>query len=106
MAVNEQRLTRHEQLLLDGIESALNQDRALVRSMRRARKPRSVWLSLSVALLAVASVFLVVTGIRTQDPAVICAFAVLWPLTMLQGFRLLCRWTEVRGGRTVARPPS
>ncbi|MFJ9118708.1 hypothetical protein ACIRJO_24500 [Streptomyces sp. NPDC102394] len=48
----------------------------------------------AVTLLGAASLFLLVVGIRTADPGVIRSFAAAWPLTLLQGFRLLCRWTE------------
>jgi hypothetical protein len=66
---------------------------------RRPRRPVSRrWLPLSTAALLGASVFLVVMGVRTSNPAVLWCFAVLWPLTLLQGFRLLCR-----AGREAAR---
>lgn len=102
-------LSTHERLALRNIEAELSCDRRLARSMRGhaghrlrlARKIRGhpasrLWLPLSVALLACASLFLVVMGIRTADPAVICCFAALWPFTVLQAFRLLRRAT--RGG--------
>ncbi|MGP4049160.1 hypothetical protein [Streptomyces sp. 2A115] len=60
-----------------------------------------------------ASVFLMATGIRTSDggirtsdggtrtsvPAVIWAFAAVWPLTLILAFRLLCRWPKPRDSR-------
>ncbi|KUN26628.1 hypothetical protein AQJ23_15875 [Streptomyces antibioticus] len=93
-------LSPHERLALYRIEAELNADRRLTRRMRHhtgrgLRNPvpvsRRCWLPLSTAALLSASVFLVVMGIRTSYPAVLWCFAVLWPLTLLQGFRLLCR---------------
>ncbi|MFF1299796.1 MULTISPECIES: hypothetical protein [unclassified Streptomyces] len=46
------------------------------------------------ALLGTASVFLAVVGVKTSDLAVLWAFTVLWPVTLLQAFRLLCRWSR------------
>ncbi|WP_258314687.1 DUF3040 domain-containing protein [Streptomyces sp. Act143] len=101
-------LSPHERLALSRMEAELSADRRLTRRMRRqvrrrahrlvrpgARRPVSRrWLPLSTAALLSASVFLVVMGVRTSEPAVLWCFAVLWPLTLLQGFRLLCRATE------------
>lgn len=90
-------LSPHERLALRRIEAELSADRRLTRRMRhhmsrRLRRPVSRrWLPLSTAALLSASVFLVVMGVRTSDPAVLWCFAALWPLTLLQGFRLLCR---------------
>jgi hypothetical protein len=90
-------LSPHERLALRRMEAELSADRRLTRRMRhhmnrRLRRPVSRrWLPLSTAALLSASVFLVVMGVRTSDPAVLWCFAVLWPLTLLQGFRLLCR---------------
>ena len=102
-------LSSHERLALRSIEAELSCDRRLARSMRGhaghrlrlARKTRGhpgsrLWLPFSVALLACASLFLVVMGIRTADPALICGFAGLWPFTVLLAFRLLRRAS--RGG--------
>lgn len=47
-------------------------------------------------LLGTASVFLAVVGVRTSDLAVLWAFAVLWPVPLLQAFRPLCRWSRPR----------
>ena len=52
-----------------------------------------------MTLLAPASVVLMVAGIRTSDPAVIWAFAGVWPLTLLLAFRLLCRWSTPSDSR-------
>jgi hypothetical protein len=96
-------LSPHERLTLRYIEAELRGDRRLARRMRR--RGSRVWLPLSVAALACASLVLIVLGIRTSDPAVIWCFAALWPLTLLQAFRLLCRavprmrsrWGELGG---------
>lgn len=98
LIVNEQNehddivLSPHERLTLRHIEADLGVDRRLVRRMGRLRRPRQ-WrlLAVSVAMLTCTSLFLAVLGIRTSDPAVIWTFAALWPLTLLQAFRLLCR---------------
>ncbi|MFJ1604526.1 hypothetical protein ACIOHS_14325 [Streptomyces sp. NPDC088253] len=46
------------------------------------------WLPLSVASLTCASLLLLVMGILTSNPAVLCCFAALWPVTLLLAFRL------------------
>ncbi|MHC3469810.1 DUF3040 domain-containing protein [Streptomyces sp. 7R007] len=97
------RLPDHEQRILDELERVLSRDRRLARRMR-ARRPRRrpdparlaayrprlwtalLWLAVSVALMT--------AGIVTSDPAVIWAFAAVWPVTLFTVFRLLCRWTE------------
>lgn len=91
-------LSSHERLALRNIEAELSCDRRLVRSMRRHPGSR-IWLPLSVALLACGSLFLVVVGIRTEEPGVIWCFAGVWPFTLLQAFRLLRRATG-GGART------
>ncbi|MEV6945020.1 DUF3040 domain-containing protein [Streptomyces sp. NPDC051172] len=83
-------LSSHERLALRSIEAELSCDRRLARSMRGEAGSR-LWLPLSVALSACASLFLLVMGICTSDPIVIWCFAGLWPYTLLQVFRLLCR---------------
>ncbi|RPF30652.1 DUF3040 domain-containing protein [Streptomyces sp. TLI_185] len=83
-------LSSHERLALRSIEAELSCDRRLARVMRR-RPGSRLWLPLSAALLACSSLFLVVMGIRTADPVVVWCFAGLWPFTVLQAFRLLCR---------------
>ncbi|MEU9392911.1 hypothetical protein AB0D86_23275 [Streptomyces sp. NPDC048324] len=59
--------------------------------MRAGRSIRPFWPLPAVTLLGAASLFLLVVGIRTSKPGVIWAFAAVWPLPLLQGFRLLCR---------------
>ncbi|MEU4035416.1 DUF3040 domain-containing protein [Streptomyces collinus] len=97
------RLSPRERVALLIIEAELRQDRRLVHRMRatpgRFRRHRGLWLPLAFLLLACASVFAAVVGIRTSDPSLLWCFALLWPLTLLQGFRLLCRTTR-------RRPPS
>ncbi|MBV2352965.1 hypothetical protein KUM39_01100 [Streptomyces sp. J2-1] len=66
---------------------------------RRRRRDR--WLPLAVLLLALASVLVAVLGIRTSDRIPLWCFAVLWPLTMFQAYRLLRR--TVRGRRSRGR---
>lgn len=100
------RLPDHEQRLLDEIERALCRDRRLarrLRTLRRSRWPDVPALlrrvasyrphTLTVALLCALSVGLMVTGMVTSAPAVIWAFAVVWPPTLFAVFRLLCRWS-------------
>ncbi|WP_405733347.1 DUF3040 domain-containing protein [Streptomyces sp. NBC_00028] len=107
-------LSPHERLALRRIEAELSGDRRLTRRMHRLLHqpayrqhhragrphhragrpaPRRA-LPLSTAALLSASVFLVVMGVRTSDPVLLWCFAALWPLTLLQAFRLLCRVTE------------
>ncbi|MEU9169859.1 DUF3040 domain-containing protein [Streptomyces sp. NPDC048420] len=97
------RLPDHEQRILDEVERALRRDRRLDRRLRTLRLRRRPDLSrvaqyrphiLTVGLLLAASIALLVTGIVTSRPAVIWAFAAVWPLTLFSVFRLLCRWTE------------
>ncbi|MGW7257373.1 DUF3040 domain-containing protein [Streptomyces sp. NPDC054834] len=82
-------LTTHERLALLRMEAELRRDRRLARRMS-APRPR-VWLPLTAAVLMCASIALGVLGFRTSDPALVWGFAVVWPLTLLTGFRLLCR---------------
>lgn len=100
------RLSSRERLALLRIEVDLRRDRRFTRRMGRARGLTSrldtgrgrMWLPAAVLLLTAASVFVAVMGMRTSDPALLGCFAVLWPLTLLQAFRLLCRATRARPG--------
>jgi hypothetical protein len=83
------RLSPHERLVLSRIEAELRADRRFMRRMRARRG--LVRLRLAVALLTAASLFLAVMGIRTSAPVVLWCFAVVWPLTLIQGIRLLSR---------------
>ncbi|MFI5683203.1 DUF3040 domain-containing protein [Streptomyces sp. NPDC051636] len=95
-------LTAHERLALLRIEAELGRDRRLARRM--STSPPRVWLPLTAAVLMCASVVLGVLGIRTSDPALVWGFAVVWPLTLLTAFRLLCRVTENGDRATRATP--
>ncbi|MEU1462927.1 DUF3040 domain-containing protein [Streptomyces sp. NPDC005727] len=108
------RLSPRERLALLQIEANLRQDRRLAHRMRAAhrmtgdrrttRSRRGMWLPLSVLLLLTASAFAAVTGVRTSAPAPLWCFALLWPLTLIQSFRLLCRATRrARPGRRLTR---
>lgn len=89
---NEIVLSPHERLTLRHIEAGLSVDRRLVRRMGRRGGPRPWrWPAVSVALLTCASLFFAIMGIRTSDPVFIWSFAGVWPFTLLQAFRLLCR---------------
>jgi hypothetical protein len=97
------RLSLRERLILKHIEIEMRRDhrtsgtaRAFPHARTRRRRPG---LPTAVALLGAVSVFLMVTGMRTSDPAVICVFALLWPVTLFLGFRLLCRWSRPHTGR-------
>jgi hypothetical protein len=95
------RLSLRERLVLLRIETDLRRDRRFARRMAGGR--REVWLPVAVLLLGAASAFAAVMGVRTSDPALLCCFAVLWPLTLVQAFRLLCRTVRHRarqGGST------
>ncbi|WP_327720995.1 DUF3040 domain-containing protein [Streptomyces sp. NBC_00490] len=92
------RLSIRERLVLKHIETEMRRDRRRNRppgktSGTRGRR-RDPWLPLAVGLLGTASVFLAVVGVKTSDLAVLWAFTVLWPVTLLQAFRLLCRWSR------------
>ncbi|WP_225827422.1 DUF3040 domain-containing protein [Streptomyces naphthomycinicus] len=91
---DEVRLSPRERLALLRIEADLRQDPRFVRRMGAAR--HGVWLPVSVVLLAVASVFVAVMGVRTSDPALMWCFMLVWPLTLVQAFRLLCRAVRSR----------
>ena len=106
----ESRLSPRERLALLEIEARLRQDRGFARRMgedpqvrgrrggaRRGRTRRRIWLPTGVLLLAMASAFSAVMGIRTADSGLLWCFAVLWPLTLFQAFRLLCRSARRRG---------
>ncbi|MEV5439982.1 DUF3040 domain-containing protein [Streptomyces sp. NPDC052682] len=101
------RLPEHEQRILDEMERALRRDRRLdrqLRTLRPSRRPDPTRLLIriaayaprarTVAALLAVSVALLVAGIVTAQPAVIWAFAAVWPPTLYAAFRLLCRWTE------------
>ena len=91
---DEVRLSPWERISLLQIEADLRKDRRFLRRMsapRRRAVPRGTWLPVSVLLLLAASVFVAVMGIRTSDTALLWCFALLWPLTLFQAFRLLCR---------------
>ncbi|MFE3855522.1 DUF3040 domain-containing protein [Streptomyces griseorubiginosus] len=97
------RLPDHEQRILDEVERALRRDRRLERRLRMHRLRRCPDLSrvthyrphvLTVGLLLTVSTTLLVLGIVTSRPAVVWAFAAVWPLTLFASFRLVCRWTE------------
>ncbi|MEU3826691.1 DUF3040 domain-containing protein [Streptomyces sp. SID486] len=94
---DEVRLSARERLALLQIEANLGQDRRFARRMGAARQ--GLWLPVAVLLLVAASVFVAVMGILTSDPALLWCFALLWPVTLFQAFRLLCR-----AGRPRARP--
>ncbi|GAA1008336.1 hypothetical protein STXM2123_4525 [Streptomyces sp. F-3] len=102
--MSTRRLSDHEQRILNEIERALSRDRRLARRLRSQQRSRwRAFLSrivayaprawTVVALLAV-SMILLAAGIVTSAPAVIWAFAVMWPVALFAVFRLLCRWTE------------
>ncbi|MEU3661026.1 DUF3040 domain-containing protein [Streptomyces sp. NPDC032940] len=92
------RLPDHEQRILDEVERALRRDRRLDRRLRTLRLHRGPDLSrlasyrprtpAVVALLAL-SVTLLVTGVVTSEPAVIWAFALVWPPALFAALRLL-----------------
>lgn len=97
------RLPDREQRILDEMEVDLRRDRRLRRRLRTLQIKRRLNPARAadyqprvptVVLLLSVSVVLMVAGIRTSEPVVIWAFAVLWPLTLFGVFRLLCRWTK------------
>jgi hypothetical protein len=103
--VSISRLPDHEQRILDEMERVLRRDRRLDRQLRTLRLSRlpdpARILSriasyrprvLTVAVLLAVSTGLMVVGMATSEPAVIWAFAALWPVTLFAGFRLMCRW--------------
>ncbi|GGY09305.1 DUF3040 domain-containing protein [Streptomyces anandii] len=100
------RLPDREQRILNEIERALSRDRRLARRLRAARRRRRPDLSRvvrysprpwTVAVLLAVAVVLLVAGIVTAQPGVICAFALVWPVSLYAGFRLLCRWSGSAG---------
>ncbi|WP_320778329.1 hypothetical protein [Streptomyces sp. CRN 30] len=104
------RLPDHEQRILDQLEADLRRDRRLDRRLRtlqlkRRRRPNLAPLAayrphpVTVAFSLATSIILMVTGIRTSDPGVIWAFALVWPVTLFMLFRLLCRWSEPQEAR-------
>ncbi|MFF3912229.1 DUF3040 domain-containing protein [Streptomyces sp. NPDC001852] len=93
---DEVRLSLRERVVLLQIEARLRQDHRFARRMGDAH--REVWLPVAVLLLGVASAFAAVMGVRTSDPALLWCFALLWPLTLFQTFRLLCRAVRRRAG--------
>jgi hypothetical protein len=103
--VSISRLPDHEQRILDEMERVLRRDRRLdrrLRTLRLSRLPDPARILsriasyrprvLTVAVLLAVSTGLMVVGMATSEPAVIWAFAALWPVTLFAGFRLMCRW--------------
>jgi hypothetical protein len=87
------------------MERVLRRDRRLdrrLRTLRLSRLPDPARILsriasyrprvLTVAVLLAVSTGLMVVGMATSEPAVIWAFAALWPVTLFAGFRLMCRW--------------
>ncbi|MES9523603.1 DUF3040 domain-containing protein [Streptomyces capoamus] len=101
---DEVQLSPRERLALLQIEANLYQDRGFARRMGVVRE--RTWLPASVVLLAAASAFAAVMGVRTSQPALLWCFALLWPLTLFQAFRLLCRAARPRSRRSGTRPTS
>lgn len=95
------RLSIRDRLVLKHIETEMRRDRRTDRPPGRTAgtRGRDRWLALAVGLLGAASVFLAVVGMGSWDPAVLLAFAALWPVTLLQGFRLVSRWSRPRTER-------
>jgi hypothetical protein len=92
-----------ERHILDEMERVLRRDRRLDRRMRTLGRRRPTVMARvagyrprpwTVALLLVISVALMAAGIDTSEPAVIWAFAAVWPVTLYSAFRLLCKWRE------------
>lgn len=97
------RLSLRDRLVLKHIESEMRRDRRRNRTAGTtpAARPRrrDPWLPLAVALCGAASVFLLVVGVLGAGRAALWAFAVLWPVTLLQAFRLLGRWSRPHADR-------
>jgi hypothetical protein len=96
------RLSGREQRILVQIEMALGQDRRLE---RRLRTLRAGWWARcldrtrrlhpwALGLLTVASVTLLVAAVRTGDPVLVVAFAVLWAVTLALGVTAFCLWVR------------
>ncbi|MEV5956497.1 DUF3040 domain-containing protein [Streptomyces sp. NPDC051987] len=96
------RLSPYERLALMRIEAHLRRDRRFARRMGVRRARSRLWPAL--LLLAAASTVLAVVGVRTSDPVALWGFAVAWPLTLVQGARLLCRACRDHGA-VVRRGP-
>jgi hypothetical protein len=101
--VSTNRLSDHEQRILDEIERALSRDRRLTRRLRTARLRRCPDLSRAarrtprpwtVAVLLVVALALMTAGALTSEPGVIWAFAAVWPAALFAAFRLLCGWSR------------
>ncbi|MGW4029554.1 DUF3040 domain-containing protein [Streptomyces sp. NPDC004838] len=105
------RLTVREQRILDELERGLRKDRALrgrllglgvrtrLRHALRACEPHGRL----VAVLFLASMGLLASGLATADTGVIWAFAACWLLTTLAAFRAVFRWMTAQTDRT--HPP-
>lgn len=96
------RLSDREQRILAQIEATLGQDKHLEYRLRTLRL--SVWVRCverirrvrgrALAVLAVASMSLLVAAICTSAPGLIAALAVTWAVTLVLGFTALCAWTR------------
>lgn len=100
------RLPEHEQRILDQMEEELRGDRRFSRRLRKLGVRRRLGLTFltrltrpadhrprtgTVVFSVLVSVSLLVAGICTSEPAVIWAFAGVWPLTLFGVLRLLRR---------------
>jgi hypothetical protein len=99
------RLPEHEQRILDQMEADLRRDRRFARRLRSPRAKRTLSVTRvadyrprarTVAFLVLVAGALMVTGIRTSEPAVIWAFAGVWPIALFGVLRLLCRRADQR----------
>lgn len=83
-------LTDREQQAWEELEDALRRDRQFERRISAThRGPR--WRKAVLPLMAVVSIVLLFVGVLSSEPAVICAFGVVWTATVLGVFRLLFR---------------
>lgn len=101
-------LSDHEQRILSEIESELQTDSSLERSLRTMRwgqRQPHPWTrmfranGLLLAVLGSVSLTLLIAAVATTAPVLLWAFAAAWALTVLVALRLAARWSRrLRGG--------
>jgi hypothetical protein len=99
--MDEARLSRREQRILDEIEEALREDEALEHGLRTMRSGGGRRFTvgghraaLGVALLGALTLGLLVLAVTTGRPGLIWAFAAVWVVTLSCLLRLVIRWSR------------
>ncbi|MFE5910079.1 DUF3040 domain-containing protein [Streptomyces wedmorensis] len=104
--MDEARLSARERRVLAEIEEQLDHDEPLARRLRTMRPGPTLRLpsltgrhrvrALGVAVLAAATLTLLVLAVATEAPVLIWLFAAVWVLTLVSVLSLVVRWSRRR----------